>query len=236
MSLDGRVALVTGASRGIGAAIAKRLAADGAHLILVARTVGGLEEVDDAIQSAGGSATLVPLDLAEHDKIDQMAASIYERWGKLDILVGNAAILGELTPVSHLAPKIWRALNDINVTANWRLLRAFHPLLAQSDAGRAVFLTSAYAGGDTPFFGPYATCQAALETLVRTHARETAESPVRTNLFAPLAARTALRAAGFPGEPQHKQAVPEAIAEAMLPLLKPDWQSNGEIVRMAAVE
>lgn len=234
MSLEGRLALITGASRGIGAATARLLAAEGAHVILVARTVGALEEVDDDIQAAGGSATLVPLDLREHDKIDHMAASIYDRWKKLDILVGNAAILGELTPVSHMAPKIWHSLLDINVTANWRILRVFHPLLAQSDAGRAAFLTSAYAGNDTPFFGAYAACQAALETLVKTHARETEETPVRTNLFCPPPARTALRAAAFPGEAEAKQVPAADVAAKLLPLLQPDWQGNGETVRMVA--
>lgn len=234
MSLDGRIALITGASRGIGAATARRLARDGAHVILVARTVGALEEVDDDIQSAGGSATLVPLDLREHDKIDHMAASIYERWKKLDILVGNAGILGELTPVSHLAPKIWDSILQVNVTANWRLLRVFHPLLLQSDAGRAVFMTSGYSGGSQPFFGAYAAGQAAIESLVRTHAMETAETSVRTNLFAPLPARTALRASGFPGEPESRQVHPDQVVEQLMPLLQPDCQINGEVVSMTA--
>ncbi len=170
-SLQGQVALVTGASRGIGAATAKMLAAKGAHVVLIARTVGGLEAVDDDIRAAGGKATLVPLDLSQHEMIDALAASIYERWGRLDILVGNAGMLGSLTPIAHADPKQWAQIMDVNVTANYRLIRAMDPLLRQSSHGKVVFVTSGVARTPTPFWGLYAASKAALEHLVHTYAR-----------------------------------------------------------------
>jgi NAD(P)-dependent dehydrogenase (short-subunit alcohol dehydrogenase family) len=152
--LEGKTALVTGASRGIGAAVAKRFAAEGAHVILTARTVGGLEEIDDAIQSAGGKATLVPLNVKEFDKIDALALNIAERFKKLDILVGNAGVLGDLRPLPHVTQKIWQDVMDVNVTANWRLIRAMHPLLQLSDAGRAMFVTSGVTQDSFPAYHP----------------------------------------------------------------------------------
>ena len=159
--LQDRIALVTGASRGIGAAIARAYAREGAHIIAVARTVGGLEELDDAITAAGGNATLVPLDLTEFDAVDQLGANIFERWGRLDILVGNAAILGQLSPVGHIEPQTWQRAFDLNVTANWRLLRSLDPLLRQSDAGRAVFVTSGATRSLPAYWAAYSASKAA---------------------------------------------------------------------------
>ena len=164
-SFEGRIALVTGASRGIGRAAAIALGSAGAHVICVARTVGGLEETDDAIQKAGGTATLVPLNLKDFAAIDRLGASIFERWGKLDAFLGNAGVLGALTPLTHLEPKIFQELLDINVTANWRLIRSLDPLLRQSDAGRALFVTRGAARKHTPYWGGYAMSKAALEIL-----------------------------------------------------------------------
>src|SRR5215471_12013636 len=170
--LSGRTALVTGASRGIGRAAGRALAAAGAHVILVARTVGGLEDLDDEIQKAGGHATLVPLDLKDFAALDRLGASIYERWGKLDAFLGNAAVLGPVTPVSHIAPKQFQELIDVNITANWRLIRSLDPLLKQSDAGRALFVTSGAARKHTPYWGGYAMSKAALESLALIYAAE----------------------------------------------------------------
>src|ERR1700691_5112537 len=154
--LKGRIALVTGASRGIGRAAAIALGGAGAHVICIARTVGGLEETDDAIVKAGGSATLVPLNLKDFAAIDRLGASIYERWGKLDAFLGNAGLLGALTPLAQLEPKIFAELLDINITANYRLIRSLDPLLRQSDAGRVLFVTSGAAAKHTPYWGGYA--------------------------------------------------------------------------------
>src|ERR1700749_4672703 len=181
----GRIALVTGASRGIGRAAAIALGAQGAHVICVARTVGGLEETDDAIQKAGGTATLVPLNLKDFTAIDRLGASIFERWKKLDAFLGNAGTLGVLTPLTHLDPKIFQELLDINVTANWRLIWSLDPLLRQSDAGRALFVTSGAAQKHTAFWGGYAMSKAALEMLALTYAAECHGSTVKANLLNP---------------------------------------------------
>src|SRR5579883_1706259 len=198
--LAGRLALITGASRGIGAAVARRFAAEGAHVILVARTVGGLEELDDEIRSAGGNATLVPLDLRDFDKIDQMGAALYQRFGKLDVLVGNAGVLGSLSPTGHVMPKTWQEVMDVNLTANWRLIRSLDPLLRRSEAGRAVFTTCAAAREALPYWGPYAASKAALETMVKIYAGEVEKTPIRVNLVDPGPVRTKLRLQGFPAE------------------------------------
>src|SRR6478752_598504 len=173
-TMEGRIALVTGASRGIGRAAALALAHAGAHVICVARTVGGLEETDDEIQKAGGTATLVPMNLRDGDAIDRMGASIYERWGKLDAFLGNAGVLGQLTPLAHLEPKVFQEVMEVNVTANWRLLRSLDPLLRQSDAGRVLFVTSGAARKHIPFWGGYGMAKAALESLALTYAEECA--------------------------------------------------------------
>jgi NAD(P)-dependent dehydrogenase (short-subunit alcohol dehydrogenase family) len=225
--LAGRLALVTGASRGVGAAAAKAYAAEGAHVVLVARTVGGLEEVDDAIQAAGGQATLVPLDLREFTGIDRLAASVYERWGRLDVLLGNAAALGQLSPVGHIQPDVWDRAFALNVTANWRLLRAFDPLLRRSDAGRVIFMTSGATRRLRAFWGLYSASKAALEALAVTYAREMERTSVRVNLVNPGATRTKMRAQAFPGEDPGSLPPPEHICDTLVRLAEPGFTGTG---------
>ncbi len=230
--LAGRIALVTGASRGIGAAVAGRFAAEGAHLVLVARTVGGLEEVDDAVRKAGGeAATLVPLDLRDFDKIDRLGASLYERFGRLDVLVGNAGVLGTLSPIGHIQPKTWVETLEVNLTANWRLIRSLDPLLQQSEAGRAIFVTSGAASSVLPYWGAYAASKAGLEMVVRTYAAEVRKTKVRANLLDPGKVRTAMRAQAFPGEDPGSLPPPEALASLFVDLAASDCTKNGEVVR-----
>ncbi len=229
--LDGRIALITGASRGIGAAVARLYAAQGAHVVLTARTTGGLEETDDAVRSAGGAATLVPLDLREFDQINRMGAAIAERFGRLDILVGNAAVLGVLGPAGHMTPEVWQEVMDVNVTANWRLIRSFDPLLRESDAGRAIFVTSGVTGGVFPYWSAYAASKAALETLVRTYAGEVEKTKIKANLLDPGIVATAMRATAFPGEDPATLAQPEDVAPAFLDLALPSCRKQGEVVR-----
>jgi NAD(P)-dependent dehydrogenase (short-subunit alcohol dehydrogenase family) len=229
--LAGRIALVTGASRGIGASVAKRYAAEGAHVVLVARTVGGLEEVDDAIKAAGGSATLVPLDLRELDRIDPLGPALYERFNKLDILVANAGLLGTLGPLSHHDAKLWNEVMTVNVTANWRLIRTIEPLLRRSDAGRAIFVTSGAASQAQAYWGAYATSKVALETMVQTWAAELAKTNVRVNLLSPGPIRTSMRASAFPGEDPDTLRPPEAIMESFVDLALPSCARHGEVVR-----
>ena len=228
--LAGKIALVTGASRGIGAAVAERFAKEGAHLVLAARTVGGLEEADDRVRAAGGTATLVPFDLREFIKIDELAAALYERYGRLDILVGNAAEFGTFSPLGHIDPGLWGEVIDLNLTVNWRLIRAMDPLLRLAPAGRAIFATSRLARDALPYYGPYAVSKAGLETLVRIYAGEVARTSVRVNLLDPGVARTNLRARIFPGEDPASVPPPEAVADAFLDLAVPECTRNGEIV------
>jgi len=228
--LAGNIALITGASRGIGAAVARRFAAEGAHVVLAARTVGGLEEVDDAIRAAGGTATLVPVDLRDFIKIDELAARLFERWGRLDILVGNAAAFGVFSPLGHIDPKTWAEVVDLNLTANWRLIRAMDPLLRAAPAGRAIFVTSRVARGAFPYWGPYAVSKAALEMLVKIYAGEVAKTRARVNLLDPGMVRTRLRARAFPGEDPGKVPPPESVADLFLELASPECTCNGEIV------
>jgi len=230
--LSGRVALVTGASRGIGRAVAKRFAAEGAEVICVARTQGGLEELDDEINQLGGKAVLCPLNLREFDKIDQVAAAIGQRFGKLDILVGNAGdIGGGLAPIGHIDQKHFQEAFDTNVTANYRLIRAFEPLLKASDAGRAMFVTSGVTEGVFPFWGVYAASKAALETIVVTWAAEVANiSKLKINLVDPGIVATRMRAIAFPGEDQAKLAQPEDITETFVALAEPGCARHGEKV------
>lgn len=227
--LAGRVAVVTGASRGIGRAAALALAGAGAHVIAVARTQGALEELDDAIVAAGSSATLVPLDLTDYDGIDRLGGAIHERWKRLDIVVGNAGILGTLTPLGHVTPKAWAQVMDVNVTANWRLLRSLDPLLRASDAGRAVFVTSGAAQKCRAYWGAYAVSKAALDALVRTYAAETETTPVRAMLLNPGPLRTAMRRAAMPGEDADTLRTPEDLAPAFVRLTRPDWTESGKI-------
>lgn len=227
--LDGRIAVVTGASRGIGRAAALALASAGAHVVAVARTQGALEELDDAIQKAGSSATLVPLDLTDYDAIDRLGAAIHERWGRLDVLVGNAGILGNLMPLGHVPPKVWQQVLDINVTANWRLIRSLDPLLRASDAGRAIFVTSGAAHKARAYWGPYAISKAALDVLVRTYAAENATTNVRAMLLNPGPLRTAMRYAAMPGEDPDTLKTPDDLAPHFVRLASPDWSESGKL-------
>ena len=228
--LAGKIALITGASRGIGAAVAEAYAREGAHLVLAARTVGGLEEIDDKIRAAGGSATLVPLDLRDFVKIDELAAAIYQRFQKLDILVGNAAEFGTFSPLGHVDPKLWQEVIDLNLTANWRLIRAMDPLLRAAEHGRAIFVTSGIARNPHAYWGPYAVSKAGLEALVKTYAAEIEKTRVRANLIGPGVVRTRLRARVFPGEDPMTLPPPESVADAFLQLAVPECERNGEIV------
>lgn len=227
--LAGRVALITGASRGIGWAIAKRFAAEGAHIIAVARTKGGLEALDDAIRDAGGApATLVPLDLLDHNKIDELGAIVHQRFGRLDILVGNAATLGTLGPVSHAKPAMWDKVFGLNVTANYRLIRSFDPLLRASDAGRAIFVTSGAAQKTRAYWAPYAASKAALEMLVGTYAEEVKGSNVTVNLVDPGKVRTGMRKEAYPGEDAAKLPHPDSITDRFVELAAADTTQNGQ--------
>lgn len=232
--LLGKIALITGASRGIGAAVAVRFAAAGAHIVLAARTVGGLEEVDDDVRAAGGSATLVPVDLRDFIKIDELAARILDRWGRLDILVGNAAEFGVFSPLGHVDPAIWAEVMDLNLTANWRLIRAMDPLLRAAPAGRAIFVTSGVAHGVRPYWGPYAVSKAGLEMLVKIYAGEITKTRVRANLIDPGIVRTRLRARAFPGENPAHLPPPESVTDAFLSLALPECTRNGEILNLGA--
>ena len=229
--LEGRVALVTGASRGIGRAVALRFATEGAHVILVARTLGALEDLDDEIRAMGRATTLVPTDLTDYAKIDQMGAAVFERFGRLDVLVGNAATLGILGPVGHVDPETWAQVMDVNVTVNWRLIRSFDPLLKTSESGRAIFVTSGAARGATPYWAPYSVSKAALEMMVLTYAAEVAKTPLKGNLIDPGIVATGMRAQAFPGEDASKLKSPEDIIEMFLQLAEPACRHHGEILR-----
>ena len=228
--LEGRIALITGASRGIGAAVARRFAREGAHLVLVARTVGGLEEVDDAVGAAGGTATLVPLDLLDYPAIDRLGGVLAERHGRLDVLVGNAAMLGGLRPMGHYPTDDWEKLIALNVTANWRLIRAFDALLRASESGRAIFVTAAAARSHTAYWGAYAASKAALESMARTYAAEMTKTNVRINLIEPVATATRLRAEAMPGEDPKTLPHPDDITDAFVDLASADCLRNGEMV------
>jgi NAD(P)-dependent dehydrogenase (short-subunit alcohol dehydrogenase family) len=227
--LADRIAIVTGASRGIGRATALALAGAGAHIVAIARTVGGLEELDDAVRSVGSSATLVPLDLKDYDGIDRLALALNERYRKLDILVGNAGLLGPLSPLGHIEPKAWEDIFAVNVTANWRLIRAFEVLLRASDAGRAVFVTSGVAVSAKAYWGAYAASKAALNVLACVYAAETVRTNVRVNLFNPGPTRTRMRESAMPGEDPMTLPTPEEVAAKILPLCRPDCQDTGKI-------
>jgi NAD(P)-dependent dehydrogenase (short-subunit alcohol dehydrogenase family) len=229
-SLEGRIVLVTGASRGIGRASAIALAKAGAHVILVARTVGGLEESDDLIREAGGSATLVPMNLRDFDAIDRLGASIYERWGKLDALLGNAGVLGQLTPLAHLEPKTFQEVIDVNLTANWRLIRSLDPLLRLSDAGRVLFVTSGAARKHIAFWGGYALSKSALEILALTYAVECEPTNIKVNLINPGPMRTLMRKKAMPGEDPAYLVKPEEMAFKVVEMLSPSYTLNETII------
>ncbi len=228
-NLKDRVALVTGASRGIGYFTALELAKAGAHVIACARTVGGLEELDDAIKDIGGTATLVPFDLTDMQAIDRLGGSIFERWGKLDVLIANAGILGVISPIGHVEAKVFERVMAINVTATWRMIRSVEPLLLKSDAGRAVILSSGAAHKCRPFWGPYSASKAAVEALARTWAGEQQRTALRVNCVDPGATRTAMRAQAMPGEDPTTLPHPSTIAQAMLPLVSADLKDTGRL-------
>ncbi|MBL8712442.1 MAG: SDR family NAD(P)-dependent oxidoreductase [Alphaproteobacteria bacterium] len=232
--LAGRVALVTGASRGIGAAVAKGFAMEGAHVIMLARTQGALEALDDEIQAAGGKATLLPFDLAETKKIGGIAPVIAERFRRLDILVGNAAMLGNLSPVAMSDHKVFEETFKVNFFANYHLIRALDPYLRGSDAGRAIFVTSGAAHMSSPFWSGYAASKAALENMVATYAAETAYSPLKVNILDPGAVRTEMRAEAFPGEDANKLPAPETLVERFIELAAPSCAATGKLVQAAA--
>lgn len=227
----GRVALVTGASRGIGAAVAVELARRGAHVVLLARTQGGLEETDDAVQEAGSTATLLPLDLADGTALDAVGPSIAERFGRLDVLVHCAAGLGKLTPVSHIQAKDWDGVAAVNLSATWRLIRTCAPLLQLSEAGRAVFVTDAVAATPRAYWGMYGATKAGMEHLVRSWVGETRGTTLRVNLFDPGVVGTRLRAAAFPGEKRAGLPSPESVAPALANLCEPGEMRHGALVR-----
>jgi NAD(P)-dependent dehydrogenase (short-subunit alcohol dehydrogenase family) len=225
--LTGRIALVTGASRGIGYQLARQMAAAGAHVVAVARTVGGLEELDDEIRAAGGEATLVPLDLADMAGIDRLGGALFERWGKLDIMVANAGILGVISPIGHIEAKTFEKVMAINVTATWRLIRSMEPLLKKSDAGRAILLSSGVAHTARAFWSAYAASKSAVETMARCWAEETKNTPLRVNSVTPGPTRTAMRAQAMPGEDPDTLPSPSEVAARILPLASPALTETG---------
>lgn len=233
ISLPGgqRVGLVTGASRGIGAAVAIELARRGVHVVITARTQGGLEETDDAIRSLGGTATLLPMDLADGPALDPVGPSLFERFGRLDVLVHNAGALGRLTPVPHILPRDWDAVVGVNLAATWRLIRTCGPLLLAGPAGRAVFVTTSVASAPRAYWGAYGATKAGMEHLVMTWAQESATTRLRVNLFDPGVVATKLRAEAIPGEDQAALARPEDVAGSLVDLCEPAHMLNGQLVR-----
>ena len=229
--LKNRIALITGASRGIGRATARVFAREGAHVLLLARTQKSLEAVDDQIKAEGGTASLIPLDLEDGKTIDALGPSLYERFGRLDVLVGNAGVLGGLRPLAHIASETWERVLAVNLTANWRLIRTLDPLLRRSDAGRVIFVTSSgVARSGRAYWAPYSVSKAALETLAKTYANETADSSVKVNVVDPGATATGMRAEAYPGEDQAALQTPEKVAEIILRLALPSTTETGEIV------
>jgi NAD(P)-dependent dehydrogenase (short-subunit alcohol dehydrogenase family) len=229
--LKDRIALITGASRGIGRAVAEKFAREGAHVLLIARDREALEAVDDAIKEQGGTATLIPLNLAHGPKIDALGPTLYERFGRLDILVGNAGILGRLSPLPHIPSQHWEQVIRVNLTANWRMIRTLDPLLRRSDAGRVIFVTSSgVAHSGRAYWAPYSVSKAALECLAKTYANETRDSPIKVNLINPGATATGMRAEAYPGEDQSTLRTPEEIAEKFIALAMADWTESGQII------
>ncbi|MEE8294134.1 MAG: SDR family NAD(P)-dependent oxidoreductase [Sphingomonadales bacterium] len=223
-----RLALITGASRGLGRAIALELAKNGAHVIAVARQKKALEALDDEIRAIGAEATLVPLDITKLDGLDDLGLEIFKRWKKLDILVGNAGILGPMSPLTHVKPADWQKVMDVYLSANFRLIRSVDVLLRASDAGRALFITSNITKRNRAYWGPYAVAKAGLEALAGTYAAETAKSPIKVNLLNPGSMRTLMRAEAYPGEDQTTLADPEELAPDILKLLSADLEQTGQ--------
>ena len=228
--LEGRVTLVTGASRGIGYQAALALSKTGSHIIATARTQGGLEDLDDAIKAEGGECTLVPMDLKNGDGIDQLGKIIHERWGRLDGFFANAGILGEITPAPHTTPKTWDDVMAVNVTSNYRFIRSLDPLLRASDAGRAVFVSSSVARSHPAYWGVYAASKAALEAFVSCYAKEAAVTKLKVNLLNPGATRTAMRAKAMPGEDPKVLPNPADLAPLIVEMLSPDYLANDTLV------
>ncbi|MCX7382641.1 MAG: SDR family NAD(P)-dependent oxidoreductase [Alphaproteobacteria bacterium] len=235
MRLAGKVALVTGASRGIGAATAVELARRGAHVVITARTQGGLEETDDAIRAAGGTATLLPLDLTDGAALDSIGPSLFDRFGRLDILLANAGTLGVLTPVPHIQDKDWNEAVAVNISANWRLIRTCAPLLLNAEAGRAVFVSSRIVLHASAYFGIYGATKAALHHLVLSWAAETRDSTLRVNLADPGPVATALRRVGFPGEDQSKIPQPADVAVRLADMCMAEEARHGEMIRVSPI-
>jgi len=227
--LADRVALITGASRGIGYATAVALAKEGAHVVATARTPGGLEELDDAVRAVGGTATLVPLQMRDTDGIARLAQALNERYKKLDILIGNAALVGSNSPLDHFTPQEWDEVIAVNLTAHWHLIRHMDALLRKSDAGRAVFLTSGAAANPRAYRGLYATSKAGLEALARVYADETKSTAVRVNIFNPGPTRTKMRAAVMPGEDPMTLPTPDVVAATIVPLCLPTFTETGKL-------
>ncbi|QRG09221.1 SDR family NAD(P)-dependent oxidoreductase [Xanthobacter dioxanivorans] len=227
--LADKIALVTGATRGIGAATAVALAAAGAHVVAVGRSEGGLQDIDDAIRAVGGTATLVPLDLKDSDGTDRLGGALFERYGRLDVFVANAGVLGPLSPLGHVYPKDWDNAVAVNLTANWRCVRSFDPLLKLSPAGRAVMISSGAAHKARAYWGPYAITKAGLEAMARTWAAESITGNLKVNLFNPGPIRTLMRAKAFPGEDPMSLPPPEAAAAGILPLCLPSFTETGRL-------
>jgi NAD(P)-dependent dehydrogenase (short-subunit alcohol dehydrogenase family) len=228
--LNDRIALITGASRGLGRAVAIRFAQEGAQVLLLARKLKALEAVDDAIKSAGGKATLIPLDLTDGKAIDALGPSLYERFGRIDVLVGNAAILGALSPLPHIKSEHWERVFATNVTANWRLIRTLDPLLRASPAGRVIFVTSGVARSSRAYWAPYSVSKAALECLAKTYANETADSAIKVNILDPGAIATGMRAEAYPGEDPGTLRTPEDVAGAFVPLAMASYNKTGQMI------
>jgi len=232
---DGKVALVTGASRGIGRAIAKALALQGAHVVATARTQGALEELDDEVRAAGGvPLSILPFDLDKQlGEIDTLGPTIYQRWQKLDIFVGNAGLLGPLSPLGHIKEGDWALTLQINLTANWRLIRTLDPVLKLSPAGRVLFVTSGAAQRARAYWGPYSVSKAGLDALAKTYAHENASTNIRVNLLDPGKIRTHMRAKAYPGEEPSTLPPPDVLVPLALSLLTPETTASGEIFTFA---
>ncbi len=226
-----RIILVTGASRGIGYASALALAKAGCHVIATARTQGGLEDLDDAITAAGGSCTLVPMDLKDGYAIDRLGAIISDRYGRLDGLFSNAGLLGDITPAPHVEPKTWDNVIAVNMTAPYRLIRSLDPLLRASNAGRAVFVNSSVARSHRAYWGAYAAAKAGMEAFVSAYAKEVEVTNLKVNLLDPGATRTAMRAKAMPGEDPKTLKEPADVAKLVLEMLSPSYPENDTLIR-----
>ena len=228
--LDGKISLITGASRGIGAAVAVKYASEGSHVIVAARSATELESVDDEIKKVNGTCTIVPIDLTDYEKIDQLGALIYERFKKVDVVVGNAAQLGHLSPMHQIDPKVWEKTIALNLNANFRLLRSMDPLLRMSDNGRAIFVTSSVVKSDSPYWGAYAVSKAGLEKLVTTYASEVQQSNIRVNLVDPGQVDTQMLSEAMPGMDMSDIKKPSDITETFIKLAEDSCESNGELL------